>query len=123
MYSFRISSPRRPCFVLLAAVAIPTAVLARRCEGGSGRERRKSCCPHHSNRRRLLGGGAVEIRWHHDCSRCSRLRAAIIERRVPSSCRFVLTHAFFAHRANVFGRHSGAIVRCAFCFLAEEIGK
>jgi hypothetical protein len=25
--------------------------------------------------------------------------------------------------ADVFGRHSGAIVRCAFCILAEEIGK
>ena len=38
------------------------------------------------------------------------------------TCRFVLPHAFFAHRANVFGRHSGAIVRCTFS-LAEEIGK
>jgi len=62
-----------------------------------------SCCSHHSNRR----GGAVEMRWHRDCSRYSRLRAATIERRVPSSCRFVLPHAFFANRANVFGRHSG----------------
>src|SRR5262249_21726557 len=46
--------------------------------------------------------------------------------RVVSCCRtlFLLTaQRFFKDRANVFGRHSGAIVRCALSCLAEEIGK